>query len=98
MPVILSGTYDPRYSCTSVCMWLLILITLLWVIAARYCTHDVFPADVGPSKIIAKLLTETTDASCLSSCLNVFVRMKLFGSKFSGWKPPSLTMQSWMQV
>jgi hypothetical protein len=75
-------------------MWLLILITLLCVTAAKYWTQDVLPADVGPSNIIAKLLTLTTDASYLKRPLNVFVKMKFFSQKFSGLWEPNLTMQS----
>jgi len=46
------------------------------------------PAEVGPSRITAKLLTATTLASYLSKFLNEGVRMKFFSSKFSGGQSP----------
>lgn len=43
-----SVTYDPRYSCRSVCSWLLIRTNLCPVFSARYSTRLVFPLLVGP--------------------------------------------------
>lgn len=46
--------------------------------------QDVLPAEVGPSKIIAKSETEITEANCYNSFLNVCVSMKLSGLKLTG--------------
>lgn len=46
--------------------------------------HEVLPAEVGPSKIIAKSETEITEASCWTKFLKLCVRIKLVALKFSG--------------
>ena len=50
--------------------------------------QEVFPAEVGPSRITAKSDTATTEANCLRSFLKEGVSTKLFSSKFWGGKSP----------
>jgi len=57
-----SVTYVPRYSCKSVCSWLLIRMNLCPDRCARYSTSDVLPLDVGPCRRIGCRRSRTARA------------------------------------
>jgi len=57
-----SVMYVPRYSCRSVCSWLLMRMKRCPVRFARYSMMEVFPAEVGPCNKIGCLLRSTARA------------------------------------
>mmetsp|Transcript_19013 Transcript_19013/g.61031 ORF Transcript_19013/g.61031 Transcript_19013/m.61031 type:complete len:215 (-) Transcript_19013:907-1551(-) len=69
-----SATYEPTYSCNSVCSWLLMRMKRCPVHSARCCTREVFPADVGPCSRMGYRRTCTALARLRRCSLTLAVR------------------------